>query len=123
MFLAAAAAASDSTIAPIILGVMGAAITGLVAYLGAKRKNSGSAATASATTIFDAAEAIRKEQRDEIVSLRAELSALKTEVAAMRIESVAMRTESIAMREEMIVLRKESAILHQELLNRTSGEI
>lgn len=100
--------ASGFTFTPtLLIGIMGTIITGMITYLIARRQTSGKASTASANIIFEAAETIRKEQRDEIISLKAEVLALKKEM-------VALREEAMTMRDEMVVLRKESILRHRE---------
>ena len=59
----------------------GAAIaTALVSYLIARRNNSGTIDTSDAATLWAESQAMRKELRDEVVSLRTELAAVKKEL-------------------------------------------
>lgn len=61
---------------PILLAitpVIAAAITAGLMYAGQRRREAGRVATADAATIFEAAEEIRRELRQEVVDLRARL--------------------------------------------------
>lgn len=126
---------------PIILGVIGAAISGLVAYAVTLRQRSGRIATTEAETLWAESQGMRKELRDraeiletEVLSLRAELAALRIEGAAMREEMVSLRqegtvlrAEAVALREEMVTLREESVLLRkidlqERLAERREGE-
>lgn len=98
---------------PLILGLIGAVVSGLAAYFVAKRQRSGKIATTEAETLWAEGAVMRQELRDETVALRAEVVTMRTESVTMRSEAVAMRLESAAMREEMIVLRQESLELRK----------
>lgn len=101
---------------PIILGVVGAVISGAVAYTIAKRQRSGRIDTTEAETLWAESQAMRKELRDEAEICRAEVSTLRTEMVAIRTESAAMREELVALRQEGIVLRAESVSLREEMV-------
>ena len=62
----------------------GAVVTGLCGYVVVRRTASGKVETSDAKTLWDAAEAIRKELRDELVMVRARLAGLEVEHAACK---------------------------------------
>ena len=57
--------------------------TAIAAYFIARRTTSGSIDTSDAATLWAESQAIRKDLRDEIVSLRAELASVRIEVIGL----------------------------------------
>ena len=80
-------------ILPVIVGVIGAAITGLVAWSVAKRQRSGKIDTTEAETLWAEGQAMRHELREENFQLRTEVLALRAEITAWRVEAVALRVK------------------------------
>jgi hypothetical protein len=77
-----------------VIGVIGGAgITGVVAWLIARRGSSGSVSTSDAATLWGAAEAIRREQGDEIVRLRERIAVLEDQRKDDRARIVALEDE------------------------------
>jgi hypothetical protein len=101
---------------PIILGVVGAAISAVGAYALARRQRSGKVDTTEAATLWAEGQAMRKELRDETIVLRDEGVALRLEAIAMREEAAVMRAELLALRTESVGLRAESAAMREEMV-------
>lgn len=101
---------------PVILGVAGAVISGVVAYVVSKRQRSGRIDTTEAETLWAESQAMRKELRDEAENCRGEVLILRTEMVAVRTEASVMREELVALRQEGIVLRAESVALREEMV-------
>ena len=123
---------------PVVLGVIGAAITGAVAYAVARRQRSGKIDTTEAETLWAEGQAMRRELRDEaetcrqevlalrseMVAVRAEASVMRQELVAIRQEGIVLRAESVALREEMVTLREESVLLRKlDLKERLAGQL
>lgn len=108
---------------PVVLGVLGAALSALAAYAIAKRQRSGKIDTTEAETLWAEGQEMRRELRAETVVLRSEVLALRSEAVAARNESSSMRLELATLREEssvthlaMAKLREECAALHAEIV-------
>lgn len=108
---------------PVVLGVLGAALSALAAYAIAKRQRSGKIDTTEAETLWAEGQAMRQELRAETVTLREEVLALRTEAVAARNESSSLRVELATLRAEstethkaMATLREECAALHAEIV-------
>lgn len=63
-----------------LVGAAAAVITGLVSYLIVRRTNSGNIDTSDAAVLWAESQAMRKELRDEVVSLRTEVTSLKRDL-------------------------------------------
>lgn len=63
-----------------LAGAAAALITAFVSYLIARRTNSGSVDTSDAAVLWAESQAMRKELRDEVVSLRTELTGVKRDL-------------------------------------------
>ncbi len=101
---------------PILLGVIGAVISGAVAFAVARRQRSGRIDTTEAETLWAESQAMRTELRNEAETCRGEVSALRTEMVAVRAEASVMREEMVTLRQEGIVLRAESVSLREEMV-------
>lgn len=101
---------------PIILGVLGTFISGVVVYVNTKRQYSGKIGTTEAETLWAESQAMRKELRDESDNCREEVASLRGEMVGVRAEGTAMREELVALRQEGIVLRSESVALREEMV-------
>lgn len=108
---------------PVVLGVVGAALSALAAWAIAMRQRSGRIDTTEAETLWAEGQQMRQELRAETVVLREEVLALRSEAVAARNESSAMRLELATLREESLVthrameaLREECAALHAEIV-------
>lgn len=101
---------------PVVLGLAGAVISGIVALRVAKLPRTGRIDTTEAETLWAEGQAMRKELRDEAENCRGEVTALRTEMVAVRAEASVMRQELVAIRQEGIVLRAESVALREEMV-------
>lgn len=109
---------------PVVLGLLGAALSALAAYAIAKRQRSGKIDTTEAETLWAEGQSMRQELRAETVTLREEVLALRSEAVAARNESSSMRVELASLREESIEmhaamskLRAECAALTEEIVS------
>jgi septal ring factor EnvC (AmiA/AmiB activator) len=64
----------------ILAVIIGALITAALTYYGVRRNSSGDIDTSDAATLWAESQAMRKELRDEVVSLRKELGDVKTDL-------------------------------------------
>ena len=101
---------------PIILGVIGALVSGYLAYAVARRQRSGKIDTTEAGTLWAEGQAMRHELREDLVALRADAQTARLESSGLRAELVALRAESVTTRAEMVALREESAALRKEVV-------
>jgi hypothetical protein len=101
---------------PIVLGVVGAVISGYVAWLIARRQRSGKIDTTEAGTLWAEGQAMRHELREDLVALRADAQTARLESTGLRTELAALRAESVTTRAEMVALREESAALRKEVI-------
>jgi septal ring factor EnvC (AmiA/AmiB activator) len=92
-----------------VVGAIGAGLAGLVTWLVARRKNSGSVATSDAGQLWEEGKSIRADMRAEIVGLRVELAAAREETRNLRVELAASRSETRALRAELVALRARLA--------------
>ena len=99
----------------IVGGILTAAITGLVAYLVARRTTSGTVKTSSAETLWAEADKLRQTYREESEKNRKESEHLRNEVAGLRDEVQKLREEGAAQRAEAEAQRLESQKLREEL--------
>lgn len=83
--------ASNSGTLPVLVGTLGAGIGGLATYLAARYRGSGGVRTSDAEDLWDAAEGIRKDQAEEVRSLRSDNVALRTDNANLRTENRELR--------------------------------
>lgn len=74
----------NPTIWTFIGGVIGVVVTTLGSYLVTRLKNSGKVDTTEAAILWAESQAMRKELRDEVVSLRNQLTLAQQEIILMR---------------------------------------
>lgn len=113
----------------VLVGALAALVAAGGTYVVSRRINSGTTAHADASTIFQAAEKLREEQRveiehlrtdveaqrAEILSLRTEITSLRTEITSLRTEASALRTEADHLRTEAAVSKSEAALLRKKV--------
>lgn len=90
----------DDSITPALGGVLVAIITGVVAWLVARRTTSGSIRTSEATILWNEAQEVRKE-------LREENRVLKVRVKALEDENESKTDRIKALEHEVAELRKQ----------------
>lgn len=73
----------DSIILAALLAVTAAMATAVGAVVVARRRTSGQIGTSDAATLWEAAELMRKELRDEVVTLRAQAVELRGQVSSL----------------------------------------
>lgn len=78
---------------PLILGLVGTALTQLVIWLVARRSKSGRIDTSEAATLWAESQAIRGELRAEVAELRKENEVLRRENADLKAEVAAIRRQ------------------------------
>lgn len=101
-------------IVPIAIGVVGAILSGVVAYTLASGQRSGRVATTEAETLWSELRAHTADITAEVKLLRAEAITTRQEAEAMRRELSASREESVRLRAETEVTRAEMAALRSE---------
>lgn len=111
---------SPSSTALVTAGVV-AAISGLVTWLVARRASSGSIDTSEAATLWDEGTVMRRELREEVVSLRqrlaeaiAAITTLNLQIAGARRDTELARDETRKSREETQRLMVQVQILRNE---------
>lgn len=104
--------------------VLAALVSGVVAWTIARRTSSGKIDTSQAATLWDEGTIMRKELRDEVVTLKTQLTeaikavtTLNMEITHSRQETEAAREETRKSREETRILMAQIAALHVETKN------
>ena len=105
-----------------VSGGLVALISGVIAWLIARRTASGRVDTTEATTLWVEGTAMRVELRNEVSNLRAQLieavqaiTDLNREIRQSRDETARSREETRLSREETRALMKQIAAIHQEV--------
>lgn len=107
----------------LVIGAVGAAlVTGYITWRISKRLNSGSIDTSAAADLWTESQAMRKELRDETVSLRSDIDALRRDLAGAsqraanaEAETVRWRDQALALGEEVAHLRRQVATCQRQL--------
>lgn len=84
-----------------LAGGSGVGLTALATWVLGRRRESGSISTSQAETLWEAAEQIRVELREEVVARREEVVHLREELNTSRSEVVSLRTELADARAEI----------------------
>jgi glutamine synthetase type III len=118
------AAAGSSGAIPIwayIIGALGVGsiIAAFIAYLGVRRGTSGSTATSDAATLWNEANAMRKELRDELVDTRKELAELKGKVDLLSDQNDKLQLANLECAQRESALRDRVDVLERSTERRT----
>jgi hypothetical protein len=91
----------------IALGIVGAAITGLVTYLVARRDNSGQVDTTKADRLWTEGNVWRDELRADVDELKRSNRECEDRCSTLRDELLTSRGEVITLRGEVLTLRRQ----------------
>ena len=96
------------------IAVIGAVLTAVLAFIGARRLNSGKVDTSSAERLWAAAEKMREEYAIEALEAR---RASREETAALRNDVRVLRAEVASLRDEAHLKDREISKLQQEIID------
>lgn len=94
-----------------VLGVVGIALTAAATYFVSRRVNSGSIDTSAAADLWAESQSMRKELRDEAVSLRNEIDGLRKEMGDLRDREEKCREDNDRMKVDMAALQGQLTVL------------
>lgn len=97
-----------------LVGLAGAIVSAAVGIYVAKRQRSGKIDTTEAEKLWDEGTAMRRELRDEVLSVRAENLLLREEQKTMRQELVQLRAETAVLRAELAALQSATSKLQAD---------
>jgi septal ring factor EnvC (AmiA/AmiB activator) len=97
-----------------LIGLFGIVAGSVTQYLLARLRNSGTVRTSAPDVLWSASEQMREEQRDEIISQRADMGTLRAEIGALKSDLAGCRREMASLQRALIERSEELDRLRED---------
>lgn len=105
----------------VLVGIATSLVSGILVYLASRRRNSGKVATSDAADLWAESNAMRKELRDEVASLRVEREKQADRIRELEIDKEKQADEMRELKNRVRDLEHEAENLRIEIRGLTRG--